>query len=84
MLKYSIKLQSLADAELLFQAANRCSNFPVTLVSGSYLIDAKSFLGVFSLVNRTPLTLQMNATEDILQPFLQEINPLLCTYTPVP
>ena len=46
------------------------------LVSGRYVIDAKSIMGIFSLDLLHPITLQIHGDEDV-SPILEELKPFL-------
>lgn len=48
MVKIPVYLNNMIDAKHLVQIAEKCEN-DVDLVSGRYVVDGKSMLGVFSL-----------------------------------
>lgn len=48
MVKIPVYLNNMTDAKHLVQIAEKCEN-DVDLVSGRYVVDGKSMLGVFSL-----------------------------------
>ena len=48
MVKIPVYLNNMTDAKHLVQIAEKCEN-DVDLLSGRYVVDGKSMLGVFSL-----------------------------------
>ena len=52
-------------------------NFDVDLVSGRYVIDAKSIMGIFSLDLSKPIELNVHAEDDSLAAVMEKLNPYL-------
>ena len=48
------------------------------LVSGRYVIDAKSIMGIFSLDLSKPIDLCIHADESTIAPIMEVINPYIC------
>lgn len=57
MVKYTVKLDTVLDAKRFVSLCNTVP-FDVDLVSGRYVIDAKSIMGIFSLDLSKPIELQ--------------------------
>lgn len=47
------------------------------LVSGRYIVDAKSVMGIFSLDLNEPTTLNIHATDSEMGPILEAIKPYI-------
>ncbi len=52
-------------------------NFDFDLVSGRYVIDAKSIMGIFSLDLSKPIELNVHAEDDSLAAVMEKLNPYL-------
>ena len=52
------------------------------LVSGRYVIDAKSIMGIFSLDLNEPTTLNIHATDSEMGPILEAIKPYIVSEDP--
>lgn len=52
-------------------------DFDFDLVSGRYVIDAKSIMGIFSLDLSKPIDLNIHATEEEMTEILENIKPYL-------
>ncbi len=52
-------------------------DFDFDLVSGRYVIDAKSIMGIFSLDLSKPIDLNIHATEEDMTEILESIKPYL-------
>ena len=48
------------------------------LVSGRYVIDAKSSMGIFSLDLSKPIDLCIHADESTITPIMDVVNPYIC------
>ena len=48
------------------------------LVSGRYVIDAKSIMGIFSLDLSKPIDLCIHADESSIDPILEVLTPYIC------
>lgn len=62
MKKFDITLSSINDVKEFVNAANRCSG-EVDLISGRYIVDAKSIMGIFSLDLSKSITCQVHGDE---------------------
>ncbi len=65
-----VSLDSINDVKNFVNAVNKYE-FEVDLVSGRYIVDAKSIMGIFSLDLSKPIT--VNIQSDDAQAFLDEI-----------
>lgn len=74
MVKVMIKIDTVLDAKRFVSICNT-ADFDVDLVSGRYVIDAKSIMGIFSLDLTKPLELQAECSED--DPFLRRLESFL-------
>lgn len=72
MVKKSIMLSSIESVKKFVAVTNKY-DFPITLTTDKYKIDAKSIMGVFSLDLSKPVTLEVE--DDAAPEFLEEINP---------
>ena len=48
------------------------------LVSGRYVIDAKSIMGIFSLDLSKPIDLCIHADESTIAPIMEVVSPYIC------
>jgi phosphotransferase system HPr-like phosphotransfer protein len=63
MKSFSIQLNSINDVKRFVN--NACLQpFDIDIVSGRYIVDAKSIMGIFSLDLSKPITVQVHGTED--------------------
>lgn len=69
-----IKLQNIDQIKTLVQAVT-VSPYDIDIVSGRYVVDAKSILGIFSLDIEKPLELIIHG-EDCTE-ILQELEPFI-------
>lgn len=67
----NIKLLTINDVKEFVTAAGFCS-FDIDLVSGRYTVDAKSLMGIFSIVPAE--SLQLNIYSDDCGAFLESIS----------
>ena len=70
----TINLSSIEDVKTFVSIMNKCP-FEADLVSGRYVIDAKSIMGIFSLDLTKPI--QMNIHADDCEALMEEIKPYL-------
>ena len=63
MKTFNILINSINDVKNFVNIVNRYS-FDVDLVSGRYVIDAKSIMGIFSLDLSKPINLNIHADND--------------------
>lgn len=66
----TILLRSIADVKEFVNIMNKCE-FDVDLVSGRYIVDAKSIMGIFSLDLAKPIV--ANIYSDDCDSLLEEI-----------
>lgn len=62
MVKLMVKIDTVLDAKRFVNICNT-ADFDVDLVSGRYVIDAKSIMGIFSLDLSKPIELQAQCDE---------------------
>ena len=62
MKKATIRLATINDVKNFVSKVSLC-DFDVDLISGSYAVDAKSIMGIFSLDLEKPITLEAH-TDD--------------------
>ena len=70
----TINLSSIEDVKTFVSIMNKCP-FEADLVSGRYVIDAKSIMGIFSLDLTKPI--QMNIHADDCEALMGELKPYL-------
>lgn len=68
----NVKFSSIEDVKHFVRCAEK-QNFELDLVSGRYVIDGKSIMGIFSLDLSTPKMLEIHASETEVEGFLEEI-----------
>ena len=69
MIEKKIHVNNLDEARLLVNNTMMC-DFDIDLVSGRYVVDAKSIMGVFSLDRDRPVFLRADCRDD--DPFLKK------------
>lgn len=72
MTEKKIRLSGVEDIKLLCNAAVECP-FDIDIISGNYILDAKSFMGIFSLQQKDALTVRVSADAEQAQPFFEKI-----------
>lgn len=77
MLQQKIVLRNAEDIKLLCHAAVACP-FDIDVLSGNYIIDAKSIMGIFSLERKDDVSLRIDADAAGADAFLHQIESLLC------
>jgi phosphotransferase system HPr-like phosphotransfer protein len=75
MYKALVRFDSVVEAKAFVSICNEV-DFKVELVSGPYVIDAKSIMGIFSLDLSKPIELQAHCKDDGTQ-FSQQIKGFL-------
>ncbi len=70
MKSFNISLKSINDVKDFVNLANKY-DFDIDLVSGRYVVDAKSIMGIFSLDLSKPIEVQVHA--DDCDKFCEEI-----------
>ncbi len=71
-----VSLNSIDKVKTFVNDINRF-DFDFDLVSGRYVIDAKSIMGIFSLDLSKPIDLNIHAEGDKLQEVLSVLNPYI-------
>ena len=64
MSEFFVSLSSIEDVRQFVNAAT-CCPCEVDVLSGRYVIDAKSIMGIFSLDLSKPITLNIHAENDV-------------------
>lgn len=64
MKKVTIMLSNINDVKLFVNTVSRF-DFDVDLISGRYVVDAKSIMGIFSLDLSKPIDLNIHAEANI-------------------
>lgn len=72
MQTFFITLSSIPDVRRFVDAATRCT-CEIDLLSGRYVIDAKSIMGIFSLDLQKPVQVEFHGTADECAAFQAEI-----------
>ncbi|MBR5239385.1 MAG: HPr family phosphocarrier protein [Clostridia bacterium] len=60
MKTFEIQLNSINDVKIFVNTVNKYS-FDIDLISGRYIVDAKSIMGIFSLDLAKPITVEIHA-----------------------
>ena len=72
-----VSLNSIDKVKTFVNDINRY-DFDFDLVSGRYVIDAKSIMGIFSLDLSKPIDLNIHADGSDLEDVLQMLTPYIC------
>jgi phosphotransferase system HPr-like phosphotransfer protein len=75
MKTFDVVLKSITDVKNFVNIVNKY-DFEIDLISGRYVVDAKSIMGIFSLDLSKPITVEIHnddATDllDQLKPYIQ-------------
>jgi len=65
MVSFKIMLHSITDVKDFVNAASK-SIYDIDLVSGRYVVDAKSIMGIFSLDLTKPITVNIHGNDEEL------------------
>ncbi len=76
MIKVRIRLDRLDDLAELNAAATRMP-FDIDLVSGWYVADAKSMVGLFGLDLSSPIRVDIYTDRHSAEPFLRYLRPMM-------
>lgn len=76
MIQRTIKLNLVTDIRSFVDASSRC-NFDIDLVSGRYVIDAKSIMGIYTMDLSKPIQLNIHTDDNEAAAFLKEIDRIL-------
>jgi phosphotransferase system HPr-like phosphotransfer protein len=72
MNKFTVRLESIADVKMFVNTA--CIQpFDIDMVSGRYIVDAKSIMGIFSLDLSKPIALEVHGTEEDGRMFYESV-----------
>lgn len=63
MTAFNIKLSSINDVKALVNAASEME-CEIDLISGRYVINAKSLIGIFSIDLTKPITVEVHGSDD--------------------
>ena len=74
MVKFEMLLSSINDVKDFVNTVSKY-DFDVDLVSGRYVVDAKSIMGIFSLDLSKPISVEVHA--DDAAKFLEEVDKLI-------
>lgn len=72
MKTFDILLSSINDIKTFVNVVNKYT-FDVDLVSGRYVVDAKSIMGIFSLDLSKPIQMNVNSDDAAVDTFVEEI-----------
>ena len=72
MKKFDVSLSSINDVKLFVNSASKQS-CDIDLISGRYVVDAKSIMGIFSIDLSKPITVEVRGDEAAAQAFCEEI-----------
>lgn len=73
MYKVNVQLTSINDVKEFVNAA--CKQMcDIDIISGRYVIDAKSIMGIFSIDLAKPVTVSVNGTEEEFKVFCEAIS----------
>ena len=77
---FFVALSSIDDVKRFVDAASRCP-CEVDVLSGRYVVDAKSIMGLFSLDLSQPVEVKVHGSEEERAAFEREIESLSLTHT---
>ena len=72
-----ISLNSIGKVKSFVNAITQF-DYDFDLISGRYVIDAKSIMGIFSLDLSKPIDLCIHADESNIAPILDALKPYIC------
>ena len=72
MASFKVLLSSISDVKQFVNAAILFP-FDIDVVSGRYVIDAKSIMGIFSLDLSKPVEIRIHGTDDDIDKFREHI-----------
>lgn len=76
MTSVKIMLTTISDVQSFVNTMIKCP-FDVDLVSGRYIIDAKSIMGIFSLDWSKPIQAEIHADPEECKNFIESLKPFL-------
>ena len=74
---FQVNLRSVNDVKNFVSAAS-IADCDIDVLSGRYLVDAKSIMGLFSLNLTKPVTVQVNGSQEEAENFRKAILDLVC------
>ena len=74
MSAFYVSLSSIDDVKRFVDAATRC-DCEIDVLSGRYVINAKSIMGLFSLDLSQPVQVEVQGTDAQREAFRQEVAP---------
>ena len=72
MIEFEMNLSSINDVKDFVNTVSRY-DFDVDLISGRYIVDAKSIMGIFSLNITKPLTMKIDNVHLVSQHSMKEL-----------
>ncbi len=76
MYNFKITLSSINEVKSFVNAA--CSQMcDIDIISGRYVIDAKSIMGIFSIDLTKPVTVSVNGTEEEYKAFRELVKDII-------
>ncbi len=76
MYKFNVSLSSINEVKNFVNAA--CKQMcDIDLISGRYVIDAKSIMGIFSIDLSKPVTVTVNGTEEEYKAFREAVKNII-------
>ena len=76
MYNFKITLSSINEVKNFVNAA--CSQMcDIDIISGRYVIDAKSIMGIFSIDLTKPVTVSVNGTEEEYKAFREAVKDII-------
>lgn len=72
MKTFEMQLASINDVK---QFVNRACQMPfdIDIISGRYVIDAKSIMGIFSVDLSKPITVEVHGTDEDVRQFMDSV-----------
>ncbi len=76
MYKFEVSISSINEVKEFVNAA--CKQMcDIDIISGRYVIDAKSIMGIFSIDLTKPVTVSVNGTEDEYNAFRESVKSMI-------
>ncbi len=76
MKSFKISLSSINDVKNFVNAAGK-QMCDIDIVSGRYIIDAKSIMGIFSIDLTKPVTVNVDGTDEEYDKFREEVKSII-------
>ena len=71
-----ISINTINDVKNFVNIVTRCE-YDVDIISGRYVIDAKSIMGIFSIDLTKPVTVSVNGTEEEYKTFREAVKDII-------